>query len=328
MYVPDRMTKLHKYSQRSLSYAELPWARTKLFVSGALVGVLVVIGILEINGRMGDTLGLGFTRTDLLIQENAILRGQIASVNDRIAMLQDNLERINEKGNHLRLLMDLNRVPEDIRQGGIGGTRLDVDFNTSLDVSDELNTLRRSMTKAERELQVQFTSYREIADKYTENKERFVRLPAIRPMNGYYSRQGPRVRLHPILNIYRRHEGIDIANDVGTPIYAPADGVVEFTGRHGGYGIAVEINHGYSYRTLYGHLSKALVREGQQVKRGTLIARSGNTGLSSGPHLHYEVRKNGVPQNPLDYFFDDIDFIAEAGTPLPNEAMENLYIED
>jgi murein DD-endopeptidase MepM/ murein hydrolase activator NlpD len=224
--------------------------------------------------------------------------------------------------------MDLSRIPEDVRQAGIGGAPMEVDFNTSLDVNAELNSLRTSMTMAEKELQLQFASYREIAEKYTDNKTRFSSLPAIRPMNGYYSRQGPRVRLHPILNIYRRHEGIDIAADPGTPIYAPADGVVEYTGRSGGFGIAIELNHGFAYRTLFGHLSKALVREGQRVKRGTLIARSGNTGLSSGPHLHYEVRKNGVPQNPLEYFFDDVDYIAEAGAPLPDEAMERLYIED
>ncbi len=320
--------KLYKFSRKTLTYSELPWARTRIFLLGLAAGIVALLALLEINGRMGDTLGLGFTRTNLLIQENAILRGQISSVNDRIASLQDNLSKLNERGNHLRLLMDLSRVSEDVRRGGIGGTRLDVDFNTSLDVSDELNTLRRSMTMAEKELQVQFSSYREIADKYTENKGKFSALPAIRPMNGYYSRRGIGVRLHPILNIYRRHEGLDIAADPGTPIYAPADGVVEFAGRSGGYGVTIEINHGYSYRTLYGHLSKSLVREGQRVKRGTLIARSGNTGLSSGPHLHYEVRKNGVPQNPLDYFFDDVDFIAEAGAPMPDDAMESLFIED
>lgn len=320
--------KLYKFSRQTLTYAELPWARTKLFLAGLILGAVTIVAVLEVNGRMGDTLGLGFTRTHVLLQENAILRGQIATVTDRIEVLQDNLAKLNDRGNHLRLLMDLSRIPEDVRQAGIGGARMDVDFNTSLDVSDELNSLRRSMTMAEKELQLQFSSYREIADKYGENKARFAALPAIRPMNGYYSRQGPRVRLHPILNIYRRHEGIDIAADVGTPIYAPADGIVEFTGRSGGYGIAIEINHGFSHRTLFGHLSKTLVREGQRVKRGTLIARSGNTGLSSGPHLHYEVRRNGVPQNPLEYFFDDIDFIAEAGAPLPDEAMERLYIED
>jgi len=84
------------------------------------------------------------------------------------------------------------------------------------------------------------------------------------------------------------------------------NGVVDFSGRQGGYGLAVQVNHGFSYKTIFGHLSKILVHEGQRVKRGDLIARSGNTGLSNGPHLHYEVRYNGIAQNPSDYFFDDV----------------------
>lgn len=114
------------------------------------------------------------------------------------------------------------------------------------------------------------------------------------------------MRLHPILDIYRKHEGLDIANDQGTPVYATADGAVELSGRHGGYGFMIQINHGYGYKTLYAHLSKVLVRDGEQVRRGEVIGRSGNTGLSSGPHLHYEVKINGISQNPTDYFFDDI----------------------
>jgi murein DD-endopeptidase MepM/ murein hydrolase activator NlpD len=81
---------------------------------------------------------------------------------------------------------------------------------------------------------------------------------------------------------------------------------VELTGHRGGYGNAVEINHGYSIKTIYGHLSKILVQEGKRVKRGELIALCGNTGLSDGPHLHYEVRINGVAKNPTEYFFDDV----------------------
>ena len=88
----------------------------------------------------------------------------------------------------------------------------------------------------------------------------------------------------------------------------------------------IEVNHGYSYRTIYGHLSRTLVREGQAVKRGDLIARSGNTGLSSGPHLHYEVRLNGIPQNPLDYFFDDIDYHAEISKS--KQHLEASFISD
>jgi murein DD-endopeptidase MepM/ murein hydrolase activator NlpD len=116
------------------------------------------------------------------------------------------------------------------------------------------------------------------------------------------------MRIHPVLHIYRPHAGIDIINDVGTPVYASGDGVVRFAGRtEGGYGVVVEINHGYGYSSLYGHLSKVLVHPGKTVRRGDLIGRSGRTGLVSGPHLHYEVRKNGARQNPVDYFFDDVE---------------------
>ncbi len=100
---------------------------------------------------------------------------------------------------------------------------------------------------------------------------------------------------------------MDINNAVGTPVYATADGIVSFTGHESGYGVTLQIDHGYSLKTLYGHLSQILVHEGQRIKRGEIIARSGNTGLSNGPHLHYEVRVNGVAQNPIDYFFDDIN---------------------
>lgn len=104
------------------------------------------------------------------------------------------------------------------------------------------------------------------------------------------------------------HEGVDIIGDVGTDVYATGDGVVRYAGRtQGGYGAVIEITHGYGYSTLYAHLSKVLVRPGRRVTRGQLIAKSGRSGLVSGPHLHYEVRYKGRKQNPVDYFFDDVD---------------------
>jgi murein DD-endopeptidase MepM/ murein hydrolase activator NlpD len=116
------------------------------------------------------------------------------------------------------------------------------------------------------------------------------------------------MRIHPVLRVYRMHEGTDIINDVGTNVYATADGVVRYAGRtEGGYGTVVDIDHGYGYSTLYAHLSRIVVRPGESVKRGELIAKSGRSGLVSGPHLHYEIRKNGRKQNPVDFFFDDVD---------------------
>ena len=132
-------------------------------------------------------------------------------------------------------------------------------------------------------------------------------MPALKPMEGEYSSKGFGLRMHPVLGIFKTHQGLDIANDVGTPVYAPADGIVEMAGHSGGgYGIVVVIRHGYGFQTLYAHLSKISVRDGQRIKRGDLIAKSGKTGLVTGPHLHYEVRYKGVSQNPIDYFLDDV----------------------
>ncbi len=300
--------RLYTFSRDTLTFRELRWGRTRLLAWGLVVGVALLLGAMELNERTGDRWSLGFTRTSLMKQENRVLRQQLQMVTGRIELLEARLAELNSHGNHLRLLADLPTISEDERRAGIGGTVEEVDFATSSDVNLVLNRLRTSVATAERELTLQMTSYRDMSKQFETNKARFSHLPAIRPMEGYYSRKGIGLRLHPILNYYRPHEGLDIANDVGTAVYAAADGAVSFAGRSGGLGIMVEVDHGYSYHTVYGHLSKILVREGQQVKRGDLIARSGNTGLSSGPHLHYEVRLNGIAQNPLEYFLDDVPF--------------------
>ena len=103
---------------------------------------------------------------------------------------------------------------------------------------------------------------------------------------------------------------MDINTDRGTPVFAPGKGRVTFVGSRGGYGLAIEIDHGFGYKTFYAHLSKSLVKKGQQITRGDFIAKTGNTGLSSGPHLHYEVMHNGIKLNPVDFFFDDVNFFA------------------
>ena len=132
-------------------------------------------------------------------------------------------------------------------------------------------------------------------------------IPAIRPLKNMFTiTSGFGKRYHPVLKTLRNHTGIDIAAPKGTPIYATADGTVSRENPGSGYGICVLINHGYSYQTLYAHMSKAAVKPGQKVKRGQLIGYVGSTGMSSGSHLHYEVIKNGQPVNPIYYFYIDI----------------------
>jgi murein DD-endopeptidase MepM/ murein hydrolase activator NlpD len=301
-----RKTKLYRFSLKSLTFQEVRWARTRLLSMGLLLGGAALWFLIAFNQHYGDILDLGFTQQNALVNENRVLQGQLQFLTQQLDVIQKRLSILGDKGNELRALADLPRLDEDLRKAGTGGADERIDFTSSSNVNTLLNGLRIAAEHAEHELRLQTTSYEEVGTAYEQNKVRFSHLPAIKPMEGFYNKHDFGMRLHPILNIYRKHEGIDIVNEVGTPIYASAEGVVEFTGRQGGYGITLEINHGFSLKTLYGHLSKILVHDGQRVKRGELIARSGNTGLSNGPHLHYEVRVNGVAQNPTDYFFDDV----------------------
>ncbi len=129
-------------------------------------------------------------------------------------------------------------------------------------------------------------------------------IPNIRPVSGGVTSQFG-MRVHPIFNVLLFHSGIDFSAAVGTVVQSTGDGIVAFSGYDKGYGQLVTINHGYGYKTIYAHLSKSLVRQGQQIKRGDIIALSGNTGVSTAPHLHYEVIKDNVKVNPTAYFFDE-----------------------
>jgi murein DD-endopeptidase MepM/ murein hydrolase activator NlpD len=129
-------------------------------------------------------------------------------------------------------------------------------------------------------------------------------LPTRRPAIGYFT-SGFGVRKSPIGGAVKMHEGLDIANHVGTAIRAPADGIVTFADVKSGYGRTVVLDHGYGLETWYGHAQKLMVSKGQHVRRGEVIAQMGSTGRSTGPHVHYEVRVNGYPVNPLSYILEN-----------------------
>ncbi|MBI2619919.1 MAG: peptidoglycan DD-metalloendopeptidase family protein [Ignavibacteriales bacterium] len=302
--------RLYYFSTNSLKFVEARWAKTRFAAITLLVGVVVATTVFEVNQYLEDFLGLGMGRASVLSSENSVLRQQLSVLSGRLSGLERQLASLNDRGNEIRVFVDLPKIDEDTRLAGAGGTDDRVEYGVPSDVNELLRELHGMSARAERELLLQSKSYEEVVDRYDENKTRFAHLPAIKPMVGYYSVHGFGARLHPILRIVKPHEGMDIANDVGTPVHATADGTIEYAGRTGGgYGVMVEIAHGYGYTTAFAHLSKVLVKEGQRVKRGDLIALSGRTGLVSGPHLHYEVRLNGIRQNPIDYFFDDINYL-------------------
>ena len=169
--------------------------------------------------------------------------------------------------------------------------------------ASKLIDLEMNVDNLTRKVKLELASYSNIYNKVIKESDRLQSIPSIRPVNGGYINSGFGYRNDPFTSKPRFHYGQDITVSSGTNVYAPADGVVKYASRQGGFGKVIKLDHGYGYRTIFAHLSKFYVKWGQKVKRGDLIGKSGNTGRSAGPHLHYEVHRNGVPQNPLDYFF-------------------------
>jgi len=163
-------------------------------------------------------------------------------------------------------------------------------------VQSEFERIRQQAREYER-------SFRQIEELFKKQKSLLAATPSIWPTRGWVN-SGFGLRISPFTGRWEMHEGIDIANNVGTPVVSTADGIVKFVGRYGGYGITLIIVHGYGYSTLYGHLSQVRVRPGQRVKRHQVIALMGNTGRSTGPHLHYEIRINDKPVAPRHYILD------------------------
>lgn len=304
-----RNKKYFTLSKSRLAYVEIKLFKTKVVVSGLLLGILIVAAVLVGRYFTKDILNLGYDQMSLITAENHILKQEISTLTARMQKIQRGLESLSARDNELRLLVDLKTIDSDTREAAAGGSE-DPGTTTlvSSEASDVMLNSHRLIDQLEREVKLQQVSYDAILRRYEYNKEFFAHLPAIKPMRGYYSINGFGMRIHPVLRVYRMHEGIDIITDVGNDVYATGDGVVRYAGRtQGGYGAVIEMSHGYGYSTLYAHLSRVMVRPGQAVKRGELIAKSGRSGLVSGPHLHYEVRYNGRKQNPVDYFFDDVE---------------------
>jgi len=233
-----------------------------------------------------------------------ILNDQLDRATKVMADLQDRDDNI------YRVIFEAEPIPGSIREAGIGGVdryeKLKGYKNSDLIIETE-----KKMSKILGELYVQSKSFDEVFD-LARNKERMlVSIPAIQPVsNKDLRRIGSYfgTRMDPFYKVRKFHEGMDFSAPVGTEVYATGNGAIEMAGHDdgGGYGNEIIIDHGYSYKTVYAHLSRIFVKPGQKILRGQIIGYVGNTGKSTSPHLHYEVRKNGVPLNPIYFFFNDL----------------------
>lgn len=244
-----------------------------------------------------------------LKEENATLYSQLQETRDVINEIDEEVNQIAENDNELyRSMLGVDPIPEDERTAGIGGADPYSDFDVfQQETSELIKWTAQNLENLKRRVNIQQVSFAELKEYYNENKEKMDHIPAIKPVNGRVL-SGFGMRMHPVLGYERHHDGMDFRARQGTPVYSTADGVVRSASRRGPYGLRVIIDHGHGYQTKYAHLSELGegIQPGKEVKRGQKIAKSGNTGRTSGPHLHYEVHRDGEPQDPQHYLFGDL----------------------
>lgn len=240
-------------------------------------------------------------------QENILLKEKLKNLSAQYASIKDELNDLIELSSNLRKLTNLKPLVNQ-EMFGTGGNLHTDGFASTLMKDENVSNSLQFIETLVKKFELEKKEFKRITEKLNENSVFYEALPAIIPTTGGYSIEGFGMRMHPILKVMKMHEGLDILTDIGSPVFAPGNGKVTYVGVRGGYGLVVEVDHGFGYRTVFAHLSKALVKEGQNVKRGDKIALTGNSGLSTGPHLHYEVHLNGIPQNPINYFFEDFNY--------------------
>lgn len=256
-----------------------------------------------------------------LIADRKELTYEIDLLRRNVNSYTSTLNRIAHNDDQLyRVFFEVNPIPSTKREAGTGGSERYRELQNK-PASDLLISTYRSIDDISRQLVIQSKSFDEVIDLARTKEERMAAKPSIQPVSlkdltRFGSSFG--MRMHPILKKYRPHNGIDLTAPRGTNIYATADGVViQANYTTGGYGKKILIDHGYGYKTLYGHCNKLLVKRGQYVKRGEVIGLVGSTGLSTTSHLHYEVWVNNRPVNPINYYANDL-------SPEEYEKMINL----
>ena len=233
------------------------------------------------------------------------LTNTIVSLEKELDELTAEMTGIEDKDKAIRTYAGLPQIDNDIRKLGVGGGTIIGNSsykNIPNDLLQRISEIELDVNNMSRKVKLELNSYSNLYDLVKEHSDNLKTTPSILPVQSGYVNSNFGYREDPFDGKVRFHHGLDIAVNIGTKVYAPADGKVKFVGRQGGWGKVLKIDHGNGYRTVYAHLSRIVVKPGSEIKRGDLVAESGNSGRSSGPHLHYEVHKYGAPQNPMDYF--------------------------
>lgn len=274
-----------------------------LSIASVLAGVILFLVIIDYARIRVQMPGM-----KALQRENAGQKVELVGLSARIRELETNVAKLNLFDKKLRVIADLTPTkPEETESTfGIGGSTMDDDTflpSTDSSVATLVEKMRTDLADLEGMAKYQETSFTELQEYLMKKTSRLASTPSIWPARGWVSSTfGSRVS--PFTGRPHLHRGIDIANRTGTPVNATGDGVVKKVAWSRALGKYMVIRHGYGMETTYGHLDKTLVPVGHRVARGDKIAIMGNTGRSTGPHLHYAVKVNGVTVNPAKYILN------------------------
>lgn len=297
MVIPDHDAPVKRYTiQRS-------------FLMQVGMGLMLVVGLSAGASIHYFQVAADASENRILREENLTLRSQLKSVRERIEHIGSTLDRVERFDQKLRAVTLLSDPQRNLAMGptepeaGTTAPATDTQF-TQLTTTETPKALMGRLDRLSAEATRQEQSLQELQAYFQDQKSLLASTPSVWPARGWVTSDFGS-RLDPYTADRVMHAGIDIAAPHGKEIYSPSDGTVVFAGLEGGYGNVLVIDHGYGIKTRYGHLAKMLVKPGDKVKRGALIAAVGNTGRSTGPHLHYEVRVNGIPQNPRKFILEE-----------------------
>ena len=296
------------YNKQSLRYEriETPLSARLFKVFGFLsTSFFFALAIVYVSYRYFDSPKEKFLKREItqLQLQSKINQSKLKQMSTVLASLQDRDDNI------YRVIFEAEPIPESVRSAGVGGSYKFKDLE-GYDNSELIVETAQLIDRVSKAMYIQSKSYDELNDLIKNKEAMLASIPAIMPVaNKDLTRvaSGYGMRLHPVYKTYRMHTGMDFTAPIGSDIYCTGDGVVKKTERSGrGYGNHVIVDHGYGYETIYAHMSQINVRQGQKVKRGDILGVVGNSGTSTGPHLHYEVVKNGNKINPVNFYYNDL----------------------
>ena len=273
--------------------------------------VIAASGILAALFFVLYTIVIDSPKEKKLIRENLALQIQYNLLNERMdnmAVVLDDMQ--NRDDNIYRVIFESDPIPSSVRNAGFGGANRYKELE-GYESSELLVETQKKLDILSKMAAVQSKSFDDVKNLALDKEKMLAAIPGIQPVankNLKRMASGYGRRIHPIYKVRKMHWGMDFSAKTGTPIFATGDGKISNDRKIGGsgYGKYIVIDHGYGYQTLYAHMSKVAVRKGQSVKRGDVIGYVGNSGRSAGPHLHYEVVKDGKKVNPINFYYSDL----------------------